>query len=62
MTISEFENGIRVPKPVNVAAVRRALEGAGVVFAEESVFLASERPKNSSHASNRNSRRRLSNT
>jgi len=59
MTISEFENGIPVPKPFNVAAMRRALEGAGIVFTEGSVFLAHpEGPKNSSHADNRNWRRR----
>ncbi|WP_245418834.1 helix-turn-helix transcriptional regulator [Mesorhizobium sp. WSM3864] len=31
-TISEFENGFRTPNPRNVAAIRRALEGAGIVF------------------------------
>ncbi|PBC02657.1 helix-turn-helix transcriptional regulator [Mesorhizobium sp. WSM3860] len=31
-TISEFENGFRTPNPRYVAAIRRALEGAGIVF------------------------------
>lgn len=33
MTISEFENGVRKPRPNNVAAIRRALAAAGIVFA-----------------------------
>ena len=31
-TISDFENGLRRPNPGKLAAIRAALEGAGVVF------------------------------
>lgn len=34
-TICEFENGSSKPKPSNVAAMRRALEEAGIVFTVE---------------------------
>ncbi|MBZ9734562.1 MULTISPECIES: multiprotein-bridging factor 1 family protein [unclassified Mesorhizobium] len=31
-TIRDFENGIRTPRPLKVAAIRQAFESAGVVF------------------------------
>ncbi|RVD55716.1 XRE family transcriptional regulator [Mesorhizobium sp. M2D.F.Ca.ET.185.01.1.1] len=34
-TISELENGARKPHPRTVAAVRRAFEGGGILFAAE---------------------------
>nr|WP_128971394.1 helix-turn-helix transcriptional regulator [Bradyrhizobium tropiciagri] len=33
-TIRDFEKGRRVPGPNNIAAMRAALEGAGVLFIE----------------------------
>jgi transcriptional regulator with XRE-family HTH domain len=35
MTIRDFENGVRKPRPRNIAAMRQAFEDAGVVFAVE---------------------------
>ena len=32
MTISDFENGVRKPRPHNIAAMRQAFEDAGIVF------------------------------
>ncbi|WP_109671806.1 helix-turn-helix domain-containing protein [Mesorhizobium loti] len=32
MTIRDFENGFRKPRPHNIAAIRQALEDAGIVF------------------------------
>ncbi|MCK1459618.1 helix-turn-helix transcriptional regulator [Bradyrhizobium sp. 2] len=34
-TIRDFEKGRRIPGPNNLAAMRIALEGAGVLFIEE---------------------------
>lgn len=34
-TVADFENGKRVPNSNNLAAVRRALEDAGVIFMPE---------------------------
>jgi hypothetical protein len=34
-TIVDFERGAREPRDVTVAALRRALESAGVIFVEE---------------------------
>ena len=34
-TIRDFEKGRRLPSPNNLAAVRAALEAAGVIFVEE---------------------------
>lgn len=34
-TIVDFEKGRRVPTTNNLAAIRAALEGAGVIFVEE---------------------------
>ncbi|MEI9402288.1 helix-turn-helix transcriptional regulator [Mesorhizobium argentiipisi] len=39
MTIGEFENGIRELRPANVAAIRRALEDAGIIFTNGSPSL-----------------------
>ncbi|MGX9147950.1 helix-turn-helix domain-containing protein [Mesorhizobium sp. 128a] len=60
MTISEFENGIRRPRPYNVAAVRRALERAGIVFTVDgSPSLAGSEGQNCGcHTDNRTWRRR----
>jgi hypothetical protein len=35
MTIRDFENGVRKPRPHNIAAMRRALEDFGIVFTIE---------------------------
>jgi transcriptional regulator with XRE-family HTH domain len=35
MTIGDFENGFRNPRPQNIAAIRQALEDAGIVFTDE---------------------------
>ena len=35
MTISDFENGYRKPRPHNIAAMRQAFEDAGIVFTVE---------------------------
>ncbi|WP_192252111.1 helix-turn-helix domain-containing protein [Mesorhizobium caraganae] len=32
MTISDFENGVRKPRPHNIAAMRHAFGDAGIVF------------------------------
>ncbi|TPK62910.1 helix-turn-helix transcriptional regulator [Mesorhizobium sp. B2-4-19] len=32
VTISDFENGFRKPRPYNIEAMRKALEDAGIVF------------------------------
>lgn len=59
MTISEFENGVREPRPANVAAIRRALEGAGIIFTDGSPSLeGSQGPNAGHHADNRTWRRR----
>jgi transcriptional regulator with XRE-family HTH domain len=34
-TIRDFEKGRRTPSPNNLAAIRAALEAAGVIFVEE---------------------------
>ncbi|WFU23138.1 helix-turn-helix transcriptional regulator [Bradyrhizobium sp. CB1717] len=34
-TVRDFEKGRRIPGPNNLAAMRAALEGAGVLFIEE---------------------------
>jgi transcriptional regulator with XRE-family HTH domain len=34
-TIRDFEKGRRIPTPNNLAAIRAALEAAGVIFVEE---------------------------
>ena len=34
-TIRDFEKGRRIPGPNNLAAIRAALEAAGVIFIEE---------------------------
>ncbi|MDX8500725.1 helix-turn-helix transcriptional regulator [Mesorhizobium sp. VK4C] len=58
-TISGFENGFRKPKPSNVAAIRQALEEAGIVFTEGSPSLARyEGPNSGRNADNRTWRRR----
>ncbi|TIW52293.1 MAG: helix-turn-helix transcriptional regulator [Mesorhizobium sp.] len=59
-TISEFENGFGKPNPRNAAAMRRALEDAGIVFTVEGTpSLARPEGQNSGrHADNRNWRRR----
>ena len=56
MVISEFENGVRKPRPVNVAAIRRALEGAGIVFAVDGSpsFVGAEEQTGCREADNRN--------
>jgi hypothetical protein len=33
MTIRDFENGFRKPRPHSIAAMRHAFEDAGIVFA-----------------------------
>ncbi|AZO12802.1 XRE family transcriptional regulator [Mesorhizobium sp. M3A.F.Ca.ET.080.04.2.1] len=60
MTIGEFENGIRKANPRSVAAMRRALEDAGIVFNVEGIpSLARSEDHNSVVATdNRNWRRR----
>jgi DNA-binding XRE family transcriptional regulator len=35
MTISDFENGFRKPRPPNIAAMRQAFEDAGIIFTIE---------------------------
>lgn len=35
MTIGVLENGVRKPRPHNIAAIRQALEDAGIVFTVE---------------------------
>ena len=35
MTISDFENGVRKPRPHNIEAVRQAFQDAGIVFTAE---------------------------
>ena len=35
MTVMDFERGVRVPHPNNLAAIRSALEAAGVEFIAE---------------------------
>ncbi|PBB65933.1 hypothetical protein CK228_24670 [Mesorhizobium sp. WSM4312] len=35
MTIRDFENGFRKPRPHNITAMRQALEDAGIVFSIE---------------------------
>jgi hypothetical protein len=35
MTIGDFENGVRKPRPHNIAAIRQAFEDAGIVFTVE---------------------------
>ncbi|MBA1143080.1 helix-turn-helix domain-containing protein [Mesorhizobium neociceri] len=35
MTISDFENGYREPRPHNIAAMRHAFEDAGIIFTLE---------------------------
>lgn len=35
MTISDFENGYRAPRPHNIAAMRHAFEDAGIIFTLE---------------------------
>ncbi|BCG96831.1 helix-turn-helix domain-containing protein [Mesorhizobium sp. 131-2-1] len=40
MPISDFENGFRKPHPHTIAAVRQALEHAGIVFTVEGPSLA----------------------
>ncbi|AZO71368.1 MAG: helix-turn-helix transcriptional regulator [Mesorhizobium sp.] len=58
-TICEFENGSSRPKPSNVAAMRRALEEAGIVFSEGSPSLArSEGQNGGRQTDNRRWRRR----
>ncbi|WP_312891164.1 helix-turn-helix domain-containing protein [Mesorhizobium silamurunense] len=42
-TISDFENGYRMPNPRKLAAMRRAFEGAGVVFATRGPTLTQPR-------------------
>ncbi|MDX8436953.1 helix-turn-helix transcriptional regulator [Mesorhizobium abyssinicae] len=58
VAISDFENGVR-KKPANIAAMRRALEGAGVVFTEGSPSLnGSAGPNIGRQADNRTWRHR----
>ncbi len=35
MAISDFENGVRTPRPHNVMAIRQAIEDAGIVLTDE---------------------------
>lgn len=59
MTINEFENGVRKPRPGAVAAIRRALEGAGIVFAVDgSPSLMRDEEAGGREADNRKWRRR----
>ncbi|MGX5841872.1 helix-turn-helix domain-containing protein [Mesorhizobium sp. ArgA1] len=58
MTIREFENGLRSPRPGNITAMRRALEGGGIVFTEGSPSLARSEGPNSDPHGNRTWRRR----
>ena len=60
MVLSEFANGVRKPRPHNVAAIRRALEGAGIVFAVDGSpsFVGAEEQTGGREADNRNWRRR----
>ncbi|MDG4853731.1 MULTISPECIES: helix-turn-helix transcriptional regulator [unclassified Mesorhizobium] len=58
-TICEFENGFSRPKPDNVAAMRRALEDAGIIFTVKGPSLPrSEGPNTSRQTDNRTWRRR----
>jgi transcriptional regulator with XRE-family HTH domain len=41
-TLASFEQGDRTPRPDNLAAIRRALEGAGVSFTETGVEMKRE--------------------
>ena len=63
MVISEFENGVRRPRPNNLTAMRRALEGAGIVFAVDGSpsFVGAEEQTGDREADNRNWRRRENN-
>ncbi|MDG4897748.1 helix-turn-helix transcriptional regulator [Mesorhizobium sp. WSM4976] len=60
MTISEFENGVRNPRSGAVAAMRGALEGAGIVFAVDGSpsLVRAEGQTGGREADNRNWRRR----
>ena len=59
MTISDFENGYRKPRPHNIAAMRQAFEDAGIVFnAEGSPSLANSEGDSGLAADNRMWRRR----
>ncbi|PBB77557.1 MULTISPECIES: helix-turn-helix transcriptional regulator [unclassified Mesorhizobium] len=58
-TIIEFENGSRNPNPRHVAAIRQALEDAGIVFGPDGPMLPrSEIPNRGRQTDNRMWRRR----
>ncbi|RUV41414.1 XRE family transcriptional regulator [Mesorhizobium sp. M1A.T.Ca.IN.004.03.1.1] len=58
-TIIEFENGSKNPNPRHVAAIRHALENAGIVFSPEGPMLpGSECPNDDRQTDNRMWRRR----
>jgi transcriptional regulator with XRE-family HTH domain len=58
-TISDFENGVRKPRPHNIEAVRQAFEDAGIVFtAEGCPSLANTEGDSGLDADNRRWRRR----
>nr|WIE92051.1 helix-turn-helix transcriptional regulator [Mesorhizobium sp. WSM4875] len=58
-TIVDFENGSRNPNPRHIAAIRQALEDAGVVFSAEGPLLPrSEIPNGDRQTDNRMWRRR----
>ncbi|PBB89098.1 hypothetical protein CK215_29520 [Mesorhizobium sp. WSM3864] len=59
LTISDFENGLRKPRPRNLVAMRQAFEDAGIVFTAEGPSLTrSEGENRSLGTANRRWRRR----
>ena len=58
MTISDFENGVRKPRPHNIAAMRQAFEDAGIVFVEGTPMLARSKGDSGLATDNRIWRRR----
>ncbi|PBB94748.1 MULTISPECIES: helix-turn-helix transcriptional regulator [unclassified Mesorhizobium] len=58
-TVVDFENGSRNPNPRHVAAIRQALEDAGIAFSPEGPLLTrSEIPNGDRQTDNRMWRRR----